>query len=59
MTRGVDLTEPRRGAVWPGRLAEAIVLGMVCAAPWMFGATEAWAEFLLMLGAGAPAAGTD
>ena len=32
------------------RIAEATIFLMVCAAPWMFGSVEAWAELLLTLG---------
>jgi len=30
--------------------SEAILISMVCAAPWAFGAVEAWAEFVLFFG---------
>lgn len=45
----------RNGSLWPSRVAEAIVLAMVCGAPWMFGAVEAWSELPLLVGAGAVA----
>src|SRR5262249_42963469 len=37
---------------WPGRLAEVVVIGMACAAPWLFGSVDAWAQLALELGAG-------
>jgi O-antigen ligase len=37
---------------WSKYLAEGIIVGMACVAPWMFGAVDACAEFVLALGAG-------
>ena len=38
------------GAPWANRLAEGVVLAMVCAAPWMLGSVEAWSELVLITG---------
>lgn len=39
----------------PARLAEGIVILAACAAPWMFGSVDAWAELILEVAAGTAA----
>ena len=37
---------------WSNRFAEGLILTMACAAPWMFGAVDAWAQYILEIGIG-------
>jgi O-antigen ligase len=41
------------GVPWANRLAECVVLTMVCAAPWMLGSVHAQSELMLIMGTGA------
>ena len=37
---------------WSNRFAEGLILTMACASPWMFGAVDAWAQYILEIGIG-------
>lgn len=37
---------------WANRISEAMVIALVCLAPWAFGAVEAWAELMIDAGIG-------
>lgn len=53
MDRRLFLPDPQRtGSPFWNVSAEAIVLGLACAAPWMLGSVAPWSELLLLLGAG-------
>ena len=55
MTTSPDSRHPPEFIETVSRLGETILVVTACAAPWMFGAVEAWSVWLLEIGVGAVA----